>query len=114
MTSLSMKRSSESIRRAIDASLTARMTVRERDSHWLPEVLARSFWRRGWEPGHDHCQILLTDRGRIWVKTGHRRAAWNVPPECPVCCASVAQAVRTTDPNPICDFCHNPLRVAPS
>jgi hypothetical protein len=92
MNSLSPQRSPESTRRAIDASLTSGLTIRVRDSRWLSEVLAEILWQRGREPGHMRCQVLPTDRGRTWVKAGHRRAAWNVPPTCPYCGAPVAQA----------------------
>jgi hypothetical protein len=113
ITSLS-PRSPESTRRAINASLTARLTTREQGPGWRREVLARVFQHPGRAPGHEHCHVLPTDQGRIWVKAGHRRATWNVPPKCPHCGASVAQAVKATEPSPRCDFCRNPLNEPPS
>lgn len=44
------------------------------------------------------------------VKTG---PPWAVPTHCPNCGAPVDQARASRDPDPMCEFCHQPIPVSP-
>ena len=59
---------------------------------------------------HDYLQREQKPKAQPPARTG---PPWTVPTHCPNCGAPVDQATASRDPDPLCQFCHQPVPVEP-
>ncbi|MGE5291000.1 MAG: hypothetical protein ACM3ML_28150 [Micromonosporaceae bacterium] len=59
---------------------------------------------------HDYLQREQRPKAQAQARTG---PPWAVPAHCPNCGAPVDQAKASQDPDPLCQFCHQPVPVEP-
>jgi hypothetical protein len=63
---------------------------------------------------HDYIQREQQPKGQSPAPQGARTGPpWAVPAHCPNCGAPVDQATASRDRDPRCQFCHEPIPVAP-
>ena len=64
---------------------------------------------------HDYIQREQQPKAQPPPRTGTRTGPpWTVPAHCPNCGAPVDQAMASRDPDPQCQFCHQPVPVSPA
>jgi uncharacterized protein DUF3592 len=64
---------------------------------------------------HDYIQREQRPKAQPPARTGPRTGPpWTVPTHCPNCGAPVDQARASRDPDPLCQFCHQPVPVEPA
>jgi hypothetical protein len=64
---------------------------------------------------HDYIQREQRPKAQPPARPGARSGPpWTVPAHCPNCGAPVDQAKASRDPDPQCQFCHQPVPVSPS
>jgi hypothetical protein len=63
---------------------------------------------------HDYIQREQRPKGQPATRTGAGAGPpWAVPTHCLNCGAPVDQAKASQDPDPLCQFCHQPIPVTP-
>lgn len=63
---------------------------------------------------HDYIQREQQQKGQAATRPGARTGPpWTVPTHCLNCGAPVDQARASQDPDPFCQFCHQPIPVTP-
>lgn len=63
---------------------------------------------------HDYIQREQKQKAQLGTRPGARSGPpWAVPAHCPNCGAPVDQAKASRDPDPICQFCQQPVPVSP-
>lgn len=63
---------------------------------------------------HDYIQREQKPKGQSPARPGTGTGPpWAVPTHCPNCGAPVDQAKASQDPDPLCQFCHQPIPVRP-
>jgi hypothetical protein len=64
---------------------------------------------------HDYIQREQRPKAQPPARTSARTGPpWVVPAHCPNCGAPVDQAKASRDPDPLCQFCHQPVPVSPA
>ena len=64
---------------------------------------------------HDYIQREQRSKAQPPARTSVRTGPpWTVPAHCPTCGAPVDQAKASQDPDPLCQFCHQPVPVSPA
>ena len=63
---------------------------------------------------HDYIQREQKQKGQSPARPGAATGPpWVVPAHCPTCGAPVDQAKASRDPDPVCQFCQQPIPVGP-